>query len=168
MAMMRILMGMMLVCHVAVSPCLAAKEGTKLVCQVTALLERHDAALAAHDIKGIMQTYGAGPEILLMGTGPGEIYRGVEGVEGAYSQFFTRFDMGSMGFSYDWVSAGSRGDVAWFAAEGRIKARMMDETKEIGFNLSGTLQKKKGKWRFVAMHFSRLGVAAEPQEQAGK
>lgn len=168
MELMRIFMGMMITCLVAASPCLAAKEGTRLVGQVTALLEQHDAALAAHDIKGIMKTYAAGPEILLMGTGPGEIYRGQEGVEGAYNQFFTRFDMGAMGFSYDWVSAGSRGDVAWFAAEGRVKARIKDETREIGFNLSGTLQKQKGTWRFVAMHFSRLGVAAEPEEQAGK
>lgn len=168
MALIRIFMGMMLVCLVAVSPCLAAKEGTRLVGQVTALLEQHDAALSAHDIKGIMQTYVAGPEIFLMGTGPGEIYRGLEGVAGAYSQFFTKYEMGSMGFSYDWVSAGSKGDVAWFAAEGKIKATIKDQTREIGFNLSGTLQKQKGKWRFVAMHFSRLGVAAEPEEQAGK
>ncbi|MRR59005.1 MAG: hypothetical protein EG824_12450 [Deltaproteobacteria bacterium] len=168
MAMYRIFMGIIFICLASASPCLAAKEGTKLVGQVTTLLEQHDAALSAHDIKGIMQTYVAGPEIFLMGTGPGEIYRGLEGVAGAYSQFFTRFEMGSMGFSYDWVSAGSRGDVAWFSAEGKIKASKKDQTREIGFNLSGTLQKQKGKWRFVAMHFSRLGVAAESEEQAGK
>jgi len=154
----RILTGVVLTCLAMVSPCLGEDAGAKLTGQVTALLEKHDAALAAQDIKGVMKTYVSGPEIFLMGTGPGEVYRGTEGVESAYNQFFTRFDLGSLGIKYDWVSAGSRGDMAWFGAEGTIKAKVKDGTKEIGFNLSGTLRKQKGAWRIVAMHFSRLGV----------
>jgi len=164
----RILAGIVLICLAVASPCLADKEGAKLTGQVTALLAQHDKALSAQDIKGIMKTYVAGPEIFLMGTGPGEIYRGQEGVAGAYSQFFTRFDKGSLGVTYGWVSAGSRGDLAWFSAEGTMKGKVKDTMKEIGVNFSGTLLKQKGTWRFVAMHFSRLGVMAEPQEQAGK
>jgi len=115
-----------------------------------------------------MNTFVAGPEIFVMGTGPGEIYRGREGVEGAYNQFFTTFDKGSVTFHYDWVSAGSRGDMAWFAAEGTIKGKVKDQAKEIGVNLSGTLLKQKGGWRFLAIHFSRLGVAAGPAEETKK
>jgi hypothetical protein len=76
----------------AVSPCLAEDGGAKLKGEVTALLQHHDEAFSAQDLKGVMKTFVAGPEIFLMGTGPGEIYRGEEGVEGAYSQFFTKFD----------------------------------------------------------------------------
>jgi ketosteroid isomerase-like protein len=151
-----------------VSPCLAADAGAKLKAQVTELLERHDAALSAQDIKGVMKTYVSGPEIFLMGTGPGEIYRGTEGVEGAYNQFFTRFELGTLGIKYDWVSAGSLGDLAWFGAEGTIKAKVKDATKEIGINVSGTLRKQKGVWRFVAMHFSRLGVPAASDAEMKK
>lgn len=168
MTMMRIFMGMMLICIAAASPCFAATAGTKLVGQVTTLLAQHDKALASQDVKGIMKTYVAGPEIFLMGTGPGEIYRGQEGVAGAYSQFFTRFDKGSLGVTYNWVSAGSRGDLAWFSAEGTMKGKVKDKMKEIGVNFSGTLLKQKGTWRFVAIHFSRLGVMPGPEEQAGK
>lgn len=137
-------------------------QGAKLVGQVTALLEQHDAAFDAQDIKGIMKTYVSGKQIFLMGTGPGEIYRGREGIEGAYTQFFNKFEKGSAGFTYNWVSAGSRHDLAWFAAEYTVKGKVKGETKEVAFNVSGTLQQEKGKWRFFALHFSRLGVTNEP------
>ncbi|MEA5113763.1 MAG: nuclear transport factor 2 family protein [Geobacteraceae bacterium] len=137
-------------------------QGAKLVGQITALLEQHDAAFAAQDIKGIMKTYVSGNQIFLMGTGPGEVYRGREGIEGAYTQFFNKFEKGSAGFTYNWVSAGSRHDLAWFAAEYTVKGKVKGETKEVAFNVSGTLQQEKGKWRFLALHFSRLGVTNEP------
>jgi ketosteroid isomerase-like protein len=166
--MYRILMGVALICLAAVSPCLAEEGGATLTGQVTALLAKHDTAVAARNVKGVMQTYVAGPQTFLMGTGPGEIYRGKEGIEGAYNNFFSRLNKGSMSFTYNWVSAGSIGDMAWFAAEGIVKAKVKDEVKEIGVNISGTLQKQEGEWRFMAMHFSRLGVAAEPVEETRK
>jgi ketosteroid isomerase-like protein len=164
----RILLLVVLMGLVAALPALAEDGGAKLTGQVTALLQQHDAAFAAQDLKGVMKTFVAGPEIFLMGTGPGEIYRGKEGVEGAYRQFFTKFEKGSVAVTYDWVSAGSRGDLAWFAAEGTIKGKEKDQTGEIGVNISGTLLKQKGGWRFLAVHFSRLGVTAEPAEETKK
>jgi len=168
MAVYRILIGVVLVCLAAVAPCLAEDGGAKLTRQVTALLEKHDAAFSAQDVKGVMKTYISGPEIFLMGTGPGEIYRGKEGVEAAYNQFFTRFDKGTLTFTYNWTSAGSRSDMAWFAAEGTMKGMVKGVKKELGYNLSGTLLKQKGAWRILAMHFSRLGVPAEPVEEVTK
>jgi hypothetical protein len=168
MAMQRILMGVVLVCLAAVSPCLAEDAGAKLTRQVTNLLEKHDAAFSAQNVKGVMKTFIKGPQIFLMGSGPGEIYRGEDGVEAAYRQFFTRFDKGSLKFSYNWVSAGSRRDMAWFAAECTINATVKGEKKELGLNISGTLLKVKGEWRFIAVHFSRLGVAAQPVEEMKK
>lgn len=164
----RIFMVIVLMCLAVASPCLAEDQGAKLVGQVTALLGQHDAALAAQDLKGVIKTYVSGDQIFLMGTGPGEIYRGKEGIEGAYSQFFTKFEKGTAGFTYHWVSAGARCDLAWFAAEYTIKGKVKDEMKEVAINVSGTLQKQKGKWRILAMHFSRLGVAAEPDQQQPK
>ena len=57
---------------------------------------------------------------------------------------------------------------AWFAAEYTIKGQVKDETKELGFNVSGTLQKQDGKWHILAMHFSRLGVLEEPDQPPSK
>jgi ketosteroid isomerase-like protein len=168
MAVYRILTVFVLICLAVASPCLAEDVGTKLTGQVTALLKQHDAAFSAQDVKGVMKYYITGPEIFLMGTGPGEMYRGREGVEGAYNQFFSRFDKGSLAFTYDWVSAGSRGDMAWFATEWLVKGKLKGEVKELKFNVSGTLLKKKGEWRIVAMHFSRLGVKPESAVEAKK
>lgn len=139
-----------------------------LLDQVTALLQQHDAAFAAQDLKGIMKTYVSGPQIFLMGTGPGEIYRGPEGIEGAYNQFFTKFAKGTVGFAYDWVSAGSKNDMAWFAAEYTIQGKVKGEVKEIVINVSGTLEQQKDKWYILAMHFSRLGVMAGPDAPQSK
>lgn len=164
----RILTGVVLLCLAAVSPCLADDAGDKLQAEVTALLKQHDAALASQNLQGVMQTYVKGPQTFVMGTGPGEVYRGEQGIKGAYSQFFTKYEKGSLRYTYNWVSAGSMGDVAWFAAEGIIKGKVKGEMKEIGVNLSGTLQKQKGAWRFIAMHFSRLGVTAEPVDKTKK
>jgi ketosteroid isomerase-like protein len=159
-------MGIVVLCLAAVSPSLAEDIGAKLTGQVTALLKQHDAAFSAQDVRGVMKTYITGPEIFLMGTGPGEMYRTSEGVEGAYKQFFTRFDKGSLISAYDGVSAGSHGDMAWFAAEWLVKGKVKGEAKEVKFNVSGTLLKKKGEWRLVAMHFSRLGVKPESAQEA--
>ena len=168
MKMHRVLMSMALFFFTMAAPCFAGKADTQLLDQVTALLQQHDAAFAAQDIQGVMKTYISGPQIFLMGTGPGEIYREQEGVEGAYNQFFTKFQKGTVGFTYNWVSAGSMDNFAWFAAEYTIKGQVKDETKELGFNVSGTLQKQEGKWHILAMHFSRLGVLEEPDPPPAK
>ena len=168
MKMHRLLVGMALFFLTMVSPCLAEQAETELLDQVTTLLKQHDTAFAAQDIQGVLKTYISGPQIFLMGTGPGEIYRGTEGVEGAYNQFFTKFEKGTVGFTYHWVSAGSVDDYAWFAAEYTVKGKGKKEKEEIGFNLSGTLQKEKGTWHILAMHFSRLGVVEEPEPPPSK
>lgn len=168
MKMHRMLMSIVLFFFAMSSPCFADKADTELLDQVTALLKRHDAAFAAQDLKEVMETYISGPQIFLMGTGPGEMYREPEGVEAAYSTFFTKFEKGTVGFNYNWVSAGSMGDLAWFAAEYTIKGKVKDEMKEVGFNVSGTLQRQEGNWHILAMHFSRLGVSTEPDEPQSK
>lgn len=151
-------------CSVA-STCLAQQEATALVGEVRALLDQHDKAFIGQNAKGIMETYSSSPDIILMGTGPGEVYIGREGVEGAYTQFFTRFEPGSVSFDYVLVDAYSAGDAAWFGATSKVTATVKGEKKEFGFNVSGTMKKEEGKWRFVLMHFSRLGVVDQAEEE---
>jgi len=61
-------------------------------------------------------------------------------------------------FKYDWIAVGSRGTVAWFAVTTTIEGVVNNEKKERVFNMSGALEKVKGKWRIVSLHFSRLGA----------
>jgi len=129
---------------------------------VKALVEKHNKAFNAQDLKGVMDTYQTGPNVVLMGSGPGEAYVGEEAIGGAYNQFFTRFDANSLAFKYDWVATSSKGNCAWFAVTTSIEGTVKNEKKERVFNMSGTMEKANGKWRIVCLHFSRLG--AEQQQ----
>ena len=154
-----------LVCLGMVLPCFAQKGQSKLDAEVKALLEQHDKALNAQDLKGIMNTYASDPNIVLMGTGPGEAYVGEEAIGSAYNQFFTRFKANALHFKYDWISVGSKDNVAWFAVTVTVQATVDKKQRERAFNISGTMEKTKGNWRFLAMHFSRLGAGDQAAPQ---
>jgi ketosteroid isomerase-like protein len=148
-----------------VSPCLAkgTKGGdAKIMAEVHAVIEQHNKAFNAQDLKGVMTTYSSDPNCVLMGTGPGESYVGDEAIGGAYDQFFTRFEANSLSFKHDWIATGSKGNFAWFAVTTTIEGTVNKEKRERAFNMSGTLQKEKGKWQIVGMHFSRLGAEEQP------
>jgi ketosteroid isomerase-like protein len=164
MGLKRCLMLMLVLCLAAVSPCLAKEGGSKIMGEVKAVMEQHNKSFNAQDLKGVMTTYSANPNTVLMGTGPGEAYVGDEAIGGAYNQFFARFEANSLSFKYDWICAGSMGNVAWFAVTTTMEGTVNKEKKERAFNMSGTLLKEKGKWRILSMHFSRLG--AEQQATA--
>jgi ketosteroid isomerase-like protein len=156
---------MALVCFGLVSPSFAKKSESKPDTKVKALVEQHCKALSAHDLKGVMDTYSSAPVVVLMGTGPGETYVGEESVGGAYNQFFTRFEPNTLKFSYDWITVGSAGNVAWFAATITAEGMVKNEKRERAFNISGTVERKKGKWGFLILHFSRLGAEQQVGQQ---
>jgi uncharacterized protein (TIGR02246 family) len=148
---------------VSPSPAKGGKVGNiGIMAEVQAVMEQHNKAFNAQDLKGVMTMYSSDPHSVLMGTGPGEAYVGDAAIGGAYAQFFTRFEANSLSFKYDWIAAGSKGDMAWFAVTTTIEGTVNKEKKERAFNMSGTLQKEKGKWRIVSMHFSRLGAEQQP------
>jgi uncharacterized protein (TIGR02246 family) len=158
------LMWVLLSCLTLVSPCLAKQGGSKIMDEVKAVMEQHNKALNAQDLKGVMTIYASDPDTFLLGTGPGEAYVGDEAIGGAYNQLFTRFEANTLSFKYDWICAGSTGNVAWFAVTTTMEGMVNKEKRERAFNMSGTLRKEKGQWRILSMHFSRLG--AEQQAAA--
>jgi ketosteroid isomerase-like protein len=148
----------LLLCFALVAPCLAKQGDAKIAAEVESVIEQHNMALNAHNIKGIMSIYSSYPNTVLMGTGPGETYVGEEGLSGAYNQIFNRFKADTLSFKYHWVATGSKDDIAWFAVTTTMSGVVNNEQKERAFNMSGLLQKEKSKWRIVSMHFSRLGA----------
>jgi len=164
MVLKRGLMLVLLFCFALVSPCLAKQGDAKTMAEVRAVIEQHNQALNAQDLKGIMSIYASDSNTVLMGTGPGEAYVGDEAIGGAYDQLFTRFEADTLSNKYDWIAAGSKGNHAWFAVTITMEGTLNKEKWERAFNMSGTLLKEKGKWRILTMHFSRLG--AEQQATA--
>jgi ketosteroid isomerase-like protein len=158
----------LLLCFALVSPCLAKQGDAKITAEVKSVIEQHNMALNTQNIKGIMSIYSSNPSTVLMGTGPGETYVGEEGLSGAYNQIFNRFKADTLSFKYDWVATGSKGDIAWFAVTTTMSGVVNNEQKERAFNMSGLLQKEKGKWRIVSMHFSRLGAEEQPAVEPTK
>jgi uncharacterized protein (TIGR02246 family) len=161
-------MFVLLSCFALVSPCLAKQGDAKTMAAVKAVIEQHNQALNAQDLKGVMTLYALDSNTVLMGTGPGEAYVGEEGISGAYNQIFSRFKADSLRFKYDWVAAGSKGNIAWFAVTTTMSGTVNNEQKERAFNMSGLLLKEKGKWRIVSMHFSRLGAEEHPAVEPAK
>lgn len=149
-----------------VSPCLAGEGGSKVPAEVKAVMEQHNKAFKAQDLKGVMSTYSQDRDVVLMGTGPGEVYVGDEAIGAAYDQFFSRFDANTLDFKAEWLASGVKGKVAWFAVTTTIGGALNNEKQERAFNMSGTLVREKGKWRILSLHFSRLG--AEQQAAADK
>ncbi len=126
------------------------------------VLELHNKAFNAQDLKAVMETYASGPNVVLMGTGPGESYVAEEAIGGAYNQFFNRFEPNTLEFKNDWIAMGTSGNTGWFAVTTSIAGTIKNEKQERVFNISCALEKQKGKWRIASMHFSRLG--AEQQQ----
>ena len=168
MVLKRGLMLALLFCFALVSPCLAEQGDSKIMAAVKTLMEQHNKAFIAQDLKGVMTLYASDPNTFLMGTGPGEAYVGDEAIGGAYDQLFTRFEANTLSNKYDWIAAGSKGNHAWFAVTITMEATLNKEKWERAFNISGTLLKEKGKWRILTMHFSRLGAGEQPAVEPTK
>lgn len=164
----RLWLFMVLISFVVASPCFARKGSSKTATEIKTVVEQHDKALSSKSLKGVMETFASSRHITLMGTGPGEIYVGREGIEGAYTEFFTKFETGSLHFNYDWVNVGHDRNVGWFAVTSYGKGKVKGQEKEFAFNLSGTMEKHHGKWRIVLLHFSRLGAGEQPPAKEPK
>ena len=128
----------------------------EIVAEIKATLEQHDKAFAVHDLEGVMSTYRKSPQTVLMGTGPGEIWSGLEEIADAYKHFFADFDKGAQQFKYSYVSGAGLGDAAWLSVLGSIAAGKGEVKREFGINISSVLVKDAGKWRFAQLHFSNL------------
>jgi uncharacterized protein (TIGR02246 family) len=150
-------------------PVWAAEEAEKLSDELRAVLRQHDEALNQHNLKAIMALYVDAPNIAMMGTGPGEFWRGREAVENAYQAFIDDFKAGSMSYECPQRSSGKHGDVAWLAASCDIKDATPDgEAREYNLNVSAVLVNTAEGWRYQMMHFSNLvgGDTPPPEEEA--
>ncbi len=148
------------------APVWAAEEPDKLSEELRAVLRQHDEAMNQQDLKAVLALYVDAPNIAMMGTGPGEFWRGREAVENAYQAFFADFKAGSMSYECPERAAGQHGDVAWFASSCDIKDTTPEgEPREYGLNVSAVLLKTGDGWRFQSLHFSNLTSDMPPPEE---
>ena len=136
--------------------------------EIKAVLQQHDQAMDKQDLKALLALYADDPTIAMMGTGPGEFWKGKAEVETAYKEFLKDFKAGSLKHECSDTSGGHQGDVAWLVAS----CNMQDMTpagqkREYALNVSAVFTKEKEGWKFQTLHFSNLtGGDAPPPEGA--
>ena len=137
--------------------------------EIKAVLKQHDEAMNKQDIKAVMGLYADAPNVVLLGTGPGEFWKGKAAVEEAYTQFFKDFKSGSLKHECPDAAGGHQGDVAWLAASCNMQDTAQDgQARDYVLNISSVLIKEKAGWRFQTLHFSNLtGSDMPPPEDDG-
>jgi uncharacterized protein (TIGR02246 family) len=137
--------------------------------EIKAVLTQHDEAMDKQDLKALLALYADDPTIAMMGTGPGEFWKGKAEVETAYKEFLKDFKAGSLKHQCPDTSGGHQGDVAWLVASCNMQdITPAGQTREYVLNVSAVFKKEKEGWKFQTLHFSNLtdGGAPPPQGAA--
>ena len=150
----RTVIAFLLLFSIALTSGLARAEPSGAEAEIRAFLTKHAQAFKARDIDGIMALWAAGPDIVLMGTGPGERYVGRKEVREAHLEFFKMFDAEDNRIT--WTKVGSDGNMAWIMAMAQVSSYYKNIRNEFAVNWSAVLKKQDGEWRFVTRHFSIL------------
>ena len=135
--------------------------------EVKAVLNQHDEAMDKQDVKALLALYADDPTIAMMGTGPGEFWKGKAEVEAAYKEFLKDFKAGSLKHQCADTSGGHHGEVAWLVASCNMQDITPDgKTREYVLNVSAVLKKEKEGWKFQTLHFSNLTGGDAPPPAA--
>lgn len=125
--------------------------------ELRAVLKQHHEALNKHDLKALLALYADSPNVALMGTGPGEFWKGKAAVEDTYKHYFETFKAGSLSHECPEIAWAEEGKGAWLMASCVMKdTDPAGQPREFGLNVSAVLKKEQAGWRFQAVHFSNL------------
>ena len=126
---------------------------------IRALLKAHDEAFTNQDMNGVLACFTKTAAI--MGSGPGEIWSGLDEIKVAYEHFFQGFDKGRQKFEYQFRIGGLTSEMGWMMTSGNVTGKKDDKEFAFPVNISLTVAKDSGRWLIAAMHFSTLTGASE-------
>jgi uncharacterized protein (TIGR02246 family) len=122
--------------------------------EIMAAIKAYNEAIANKDVDGAMGAFIASPDTLVLGTGPGETWRGPEEIRNAHLKFFENFDKETS--TPIWRHITVAGDVAWTAGMTQFVDELKGEKNEFMLNSSAVMRKQDGKWRIALLHISNL------------
>jgi ketosteroid isomerase-like protein len=124
--------------------------------EIREVLTAHDKALSDKNLDALMATFSTEANTVVLGTGSEERWMGPQEIRAAYTEIFKDYDPGTMQCTCDWKTGGSddAGTMAWLAAICNCKDSMKGKAREYKLNVSGTVEKQNGSWRFVSLHMS--------------
>jgi ketosteroid isomerase-like protein len=134
----------------------AAVDKKAVVEDVRNLLAQHDKALNEKSLDNLMATFSTDPNTVVLGTGAEERWVGPEEIKAAYTEMFKDYDPGTLQANCDWKTgdADDTGSMAWLAAICACKDSKGGKTREYKLNVSATVEKQNGQWRFDMLHMS--------------
>ncbi len=146
-----------------------APDAGKASEEIKAVLRQHHEALNKHDLKALMALYADNPSVALMGTGPGEFWKGKAAIEETYKHFFETFKAGSLTHQCPEATGGEDDNDAWLMASCVMKdSDPSGQPREFEMNVSAVLKKEKAGWRVQALHTSNLADdGGPPPEEEG-
>ena len=133
-----------------------AKAAKPTVDEIRQVLAAHDKALNDKNLDAVMSTYSTDPNTVMLGTGTEERWTGPQEIRGAYTEIFKDYDPGTLVAECNWKTGGAddAGTMAWLAASCNAKDSFQGKAREYKLNVSGTLAKQDGQWKFVVLHMS--------------
>jgi len=129
--------------------------------EIVAAIDNYNKALSQKDLKRCMAAFVPGEDTMVMGTGPGETWRGPEEIRFAHENFFKSIENESV--EPVWRQIQASGDFAWVAAQSHHVDAKDGRKREFVLNVSAVLQKKGGQWLIALIHFSNV-VGPEGQQ----
>ncbi|MBK6316899.1 MAG: DUF3225 domain-containing protein [Blastocatellia bacterium] len=132
----------------------AQEPDPKTVAEIKEVVDRHDKALSEKNLTALMETFVAGPNTVVLGTGPGERWVGPDEIRAAYTEMFKNYDAGTLQVTTTWKTGAAEGNVAWIAAQAQCVEYLKNEKREYGLNVTATLVKRGAKWQIVSLHMS--------------
>lgn len=133
--------------------------------EIRAVLQAHDKALNDKNLDAIMATFSTDPTTVVLGTGAGERWMGSQEIRGAYTEIVKDYDAGTLETNCaTWKTAGSdnEGTMAWLAASCDCKDSLKGKARTYTLNVSATVKKENGNWRFVSLHMSNSPTPPPP------
>jgi len=122
--------------------------------EVFAVIDGYNKALSQKDVGACMNVFVPGPNTMVLGTGPGESWRGPEEIREAHVNFFKGFDKETT--EPVWRHIQVQGNVAWVAALSHHVDYLKGEKREFALKISAVFQKQDGQWRIALIHASNL------------
>ena len=145
---------MLLALTIAGVPVGAQQPDPKMIAEIQEMLDRHDRALNEKNLDALMATFSPAPNVVVMGTGPGERWVGQAEIRAAYSEIFKDFDAGTVQVTTTWKTGSIDGNVAWLAAQCHCVQFLKNAKRDYSLNVSALLVKRGSGWQFQMLHMS--------------
>ncbi len=139
----------------------AADPPTQIEKEVKDWLNAYAKAYEKKDLNALMSMIAPDATTVFVDSDPQGRHVGADAIKNAYQTEFGQIQ--SVVLEYTWLSASSKGDLAWFATELTAKVDLGKEKFQVPGRWTGVLEKRGGKWLIIQSHFSY--TASDEEEE---